>query len=258
MDYNPPYGNDSMLDKSNPPYSFFITRTHTTMQVMVIVRGLKMNIRALGKNAGLLALTIMISLSFMGLTASAQVYKTVDQDGKVTFSDKKAPEAEAVELQEPNTAKPVEVPIAVEPLPEALSPNSYDILSITSPANDSVIANGLVPFTVTTKVKPKLKSGHQLQLTIDGVAQGLSQGNFTVESISRGEHTLKISIVDANGNMLKQSAAVKVFAYRPSTAGSNSDGGNSNRPTPENPIAKPPVTIQPIPGRPGLGGGGRR
>ncbi|ARN73580.1 DUF4124 domain-containing protein [Oceanicoccus sagamiensis] len=219
-----------------------------------------MNSNRLGNNTGLLALTFSLCLLFIGLNTSAQVYKSVDKDGNVSYSDQPAPDAKPVEIQETNSAKSVEVPIAVEPLPTALAPNSYDMLRINSPANDGIIANGLVPFTVTTSVKPQLKKGHKLQLSIDGVAQDTGQGNFTVNSISRGEHRLQVAIIDANGTILKQSANVKVFAYRPSTAGStyNSNDNGGNRPKPEHPIAKPPVTIQPIPGpgRPNLGGGG--
>jgi len=50
--------------------------------------------------------------------ASAQVYESVDEQGKPVFSDKPSPGGQAVEVPEPNRADAVEVP-PPEPVLEA-------------------------------------------------------------------------------------------------------------------------------------------
>jgi len=61
----------------------------------------------------------------LACTAPAQVYKSTDADGNVIYSDTPADESEEVQVQQPNIADPVEVPVAVpapEPKPEAVEP----------------------------------------------------------------------------------------------------------------------------------------
>jgi hypothetical protein len=62
-------------------------------------------------------LPIMLGLS---CTATAQVYKSTDDDGNVIFSDTPGTDSEEVEVTKPNIADPVEVPanvVAPEPKP---------------------------------------------------------------------------------------------------------------------------------------------
>ncbi len=199
------------------------------------------------KNTGLLALTLSLSLMIPATSSIAEVYKTVNEDGSVIFSDQSNPKAKTVEIQSTNTVKAVKASNVRAPQPTKVATKAYKI-TINSPDNDTVIANGLVPFTVSTSVSPSLKEGHQLQLSIDGNVHSKGQTkNIVVESILRGEHQLRVSVIDADGKVISQSAAVKVFAHRPSSASSNSRGPVNlpNRPG-----------INPPPSRPG--GGSRR
>jgi hypothetical protein len=66
---------------------------------------------------------ILILASLMGanLPALAQVYRSTDAEGNVTFSDQQAPRSEAVNLPETNVGDSIEVPPpspVVEPKPE--------------------------------------------------------------------------------------------------------------------------------------------
>lgn len=155
----------------------------------------------------------------LGSYATAQVYKSTDEQGNVTFSDTADANADEVHLSPPNTVKAVDIPTEPPTPTETAADDAY-VVVVSSPANDSVIANGLVGFTVTTRISPKLASGHQLQLTIDGEVHSNSQGTFRVDSISRGPHSLRVALINDKGAMLAQSSPVNVFAYRPSIGGS--------------------------------------
>lgn len=150
----------------------------------------------------------------------AQVYKSTDDKGNVTFSDTPAASADKIQLPAPNTIKAIEVPPKEEAAIEETAPANDYVVTISSPANDSVIANGLVGFSVTTRVSPTLNKDHQLQLKIDGKVHGLSRGTFEVSSINRGPHSLQVNLINKKGATLTQSPLVNVFAYRPSTGGS--------------------------------------
>ena len=106
------------------------------------------------------------------------------------------------------------------PLLEVVTEKAEDyVVRISSPAHDSVIANGLVGFKVTTNISPALNREHQLRLTIDGEVHSSGRGSFNVSSINRGPHTLQVTLIDDKGTALAESAVVTVFAYRPSSSG---------------------------------------
>ena len=105
-----------------------------------------------------LVLFLLSALTLAPNTTVAQVYKTVDEGGRVTFTDSPEPaaEAEAVKVQQPNTAKPIEArePIQAKAKPAASS--GYKSLLITDPANDGIISNGLAGFSVSTSIKAQI------------------------------------------------------------------------------------------------------
>lgn len=153
-----------------------------------------------------------ITLSIFG---HAEVYKSVDQDGRIIYTDKPIPNSEKIEITEPNTIKSVSVPNVDEQEP-ASQPFEYEQLTITSPSDNSIIPNGLVPFDVAINIAPKLQEEHQLQLLIDEKMYSSStQNTFRVTNLSRGQHTLQALIIDSSGNRLTQSSTIRVFAYHP-------------------------------------------
>ena len=54
----------------------------------------------------------------LSCTAFAQVYKSTDDAGNVTFSDTPSTDSKAVEVEPTNVADPVEVPVNTAPPPE--------------------------------------------------------------------------------------------------------------------------------------------
>ena len=155
-------------------------------------------------------ITLLLSLILLSHTAmAADVYKTVDKNGNVTFTDNPDPtkKSEVVDLP-PITA----IPPAAKTTPSSSykplngkSEDPYQSLTITQPANDSTIRdNG--SFSVKAGIKPRLYGDHKLQLTLDGVIQGKTQRgtSFKLENIDRGTHQLEISIVDKKGTVIRK------------------------------------------------------
>ncbi len=154
-------------------------------------------------------------------TATAQVYKETDEQGRVIFTDKPSGSAEAVEVAPVNTAAPIaerEREPEAAPTPES---DAYQSLAIVSPADGSIIPSRAGNFDVRAALVPALQEGHQLALTINGEPYGNgASGLFAVTSLPRGNHQLQVKVVDQQGKTVIASSTVSVQVYRPSTAGS--------------------------------------
>lgn len=161
----------------------------------------------------------------LAVQAQNSVYKTVDKDGNVVFTDAppaSAGKAEKVDIQRVNTTPAVTKPeikesAAVQAADPNLAPAEQDV-QITTPANNETIPMGPGNFSVGVKVKPRLTLEQSLQLFMDGVPYGDPQRNAFWEMLGvfRGEHTLTVGIMDSKGEISSMSDPVTVFVLRPS------------------------------------------
>ena len=168
-----------------------------------------------------LLLAILLLLPQLG---TAQIYKTTDGDGNVSYSD--TPPAsgpsEQVKLRETNSTP---APEMVEPAPSYSDPAEdteegaeYSV-SISSPANETTIPMGPGNFSITASIEPALSQGALLQLYVDGSPSGnpQSSNSWTLTNVFRGAHDLKVAVVSNRGDPLAESEAVRVYVLRPST-----------------------------------------
>jgi hypothetical protein len=149
------------------------------------------------------------------LAVAAQVYKSHDEQGNPVFSDNPNSGGQPIDIPRPNTLPGMQ-PKLPDDQEEPDQEPSYHSITIVSPHHDSIIRNGLAPFTVTIDIQPSLKPNHQIRLSIDG--QTYSTGTDTermVERIGRGSHQLQASIIDGSATVIKTSPAITVFAYWP-------------------------------------------
>ncbi len=164
----------------------------------------------------------LYALLLVPLFCTAQIYKTIDEDGNVSYSDLPAADgaSEQVEVQHTNTAAPPPTvapqrqPQATKEAPAAVS---YQPV-ITAPANETTIPMGPGNFSVSARVEPPLEAGAALQLYVDGNPEGVPQdsANWALTNVFRGAHDLEVAVVDMNGEELARSAAVRVYVLRPS------------------------------------------
>jgi hypothetical protein len=179
-------------------------------------------------------LTVLISLP---LLAQAQVYKQVDEQGNVTFTDAPAGDAQPVDIPPANTAEPVDA--RDRPAAPSEKTTAYQSLTITSPKNNGIIPNGPGNFSVQLALSPALQPGHQSQLLLDGkIYSSGTQNHFTLTNISRGNHSLQAQVVDEDGKVLIASTPISVQVYRPSTA-IYDNNENTRLTTPPNPVVGP-------------------
>ncbi len=154
-----------------------------------------------------------------GAHAAQDLYKIVDENGNVTYTDspKGNNSAEKVDLRTTNTQPATKFTTPVKKNTER-SPNTSTqySLSISSPANDTHLTPGQWDLTVTTSIEPALKKDHYIQLFDNNTAVSPTQKEttFTIQNIIRGSHKLQVKIVTKQGNTIKSSNAINVYVHR--------------------------------------------
>lgn len=177
----------------------------------------------------------LVFLLLMSFGLQADIYRSVDKDGNVTYTDEPNNEAELIELEELPTYEAAPIPPALfeeqaDPLAEendVLQIPNYTI-SITSPEQNQSIWTGGGVLTASVVVRPELSSarGDLVQFTFDGKNVGGPQSSlsYTFENIERGSHILAVSIVDKNGRVIKTSRSVLFQMHRNSIQGYGNAG----------------------------------
>jgi hypothetical protein len=166
-------------------------------------------------------LGFIVACVVSGSALAQQIYRSVDENGNVVFSDQPpAPgqEGEQVELGDLNTAPPPEPRPRPAPAERKPEPAPAPAVSITSPENETTIAMGPGNFSVSGNAEPPLGPGERLQLFMDGEAVGPPQAsaNWGLQGVLRGPHDLVIRRVNNSGKTVAESDSVRVYVLRPS------------------------------------------
>ena len=170
---------------------------------------------------------LILLLVFVCATANSEIFRRIGPDGQVYFSDQPGPDAERVEITPAQAISLPPVPeqtesgepagdVATDPQQEATV--VYTGFSITSPVDQRGIRANDGNITVQLSVQPELQPDHMIVLTVDGEdgEATYSSIDMTVDltNLSRGQHTLMATVVDAEGNKLIQSEPVTFFVLR--------------------------------------------
>lgn len=161
---------------------------------------------------------------FLGLTlcfgafAQNKVYKRVNPDGSVEYSDQPIEGAEVMNVPRGSTFTMPETPAsATAPAsPTQEEPGvSYDSLEITRPINDETIRSNEGKLTALARVVPELASEHRFRWSMDGeIIQEVNSPELRLNNVDRGSHTLQAEIVDADGKVLISSDSITFHLMR--------------------------------------------
>jgi hypothetical protein len=165
-------------------------------------------------------------LSLTAATAQAEVYKHVDEDGNVSYADHpQHPGDKPINVPPPamtfdsKPPKPTSSSTPAKPKAESKPDVTYQMLKITSPANDQAIrANGgSFPITVASRPGLNQAESHRFVVMIDGTKhQESASPPITLTNVDRGTHTISVQIQDNKGNVLASSNSVTVHVLRAS------------------------------------------
>ena len=159
--------------------------------------------------------SLLIPALTFSITADAGLYKGLDDEGNVLYSDK--PFDQAQKITPPALTimdAPKVAPKAEASEEEAATETVYTSFSILSPKNVETIWNQ-PDLNVTLQLKPKLDTtnGHSIWLLLDGKphvknSQSLS---IPVGRIDRGTHSLQAQVRNKAGKLIKRTGGITVF-----------------------------------------------
>ncbi|MFN2359449.1 MAG: DUF4124 domain-containing protein [Marinobacter sp.] len=161
--------------------------------------------------------------AFVTLPLSAEVYRQVDAQGNVTYTDEPAEgsEAEEVEVKPVTTVTLPKLESVQEPeqLRERVEEQgaAYDSVTFVAPGDDEAFHSGSgdVEFQVTSS--PSLRDNHKYEVTLDGQPVGQSEsGTVMVRNVYRGTHDAGVNIIDGNGVTIKSGDTISFTIHRPS------------------------------------------
>lgn len=155
--------------------------------------------------------------------ASAEVYRQVDAQGNVTYTDEPSDQAPAEEVKiRPVTTVTLPKPETVrepEQLREEVEAEgaAYSNVRFTAPADQQAFHSGSGDMSFEVTSSPGLRDGHKYEVTLDGQPVGQSvSGSVSVRNVYRGTHEAGVSIVNSNGVTVKTGETISFTIHRPS------------------------------------------
>lgn len=136
------------------------------------------------------------------------VYRWVDENGVVHYSDQPREGAERVQIATPQSYES-----QAQARPQGRDPDApeetddefqYESIRITSPEEDGAVWATGGGMTVVVEVQPALRPGDRIGLSLNGEAvpgTPVANTRITVNGLIRGTHTLQASVIAADGQM---------------------------------------------------------
>ena len=166
----------------------------------------------------LLFTLLVITLAAPVHPTPAKIYVWRNEKGVLVFSD--SPRAGAVEVK----TKPgniIQSSTSVETKVLDITPQKiiekYEIV-INTPKNNATIRDNTGSIYIGGGIKPRFKSGLEVQLVLDGKPHQNPQKHsmFSLRNIDRGEHKIKMLLLDEEGKVIASSASVTFYMHRAS------------------------------------------
>ena len=159
-------------------------------------------------------LALIVGLFAASSAAFGQIYRTVDANGNVVFTDIAPVDRSAGPAPQTVTVEPINT---YDPPPQAAPPNApvtssapvyYSELAVISPMEDATIRDNAGNVQIEVVITPNLRSDHRLLLVLDGEPTEVQAENgvFELSNVDRGTHTAGARAVDRQGNVLIESS----------------------------------------------------
>ena len=157
---------------------------------------------------------LILILIFFSSNVFAEIYKTRNPDGSITYTDVESPNSSVItppKLISTPGYKPKHAPDK-QTEDDKNKPLPYRIFSLSAPTNQSVVIDNNGKIAVSLTIKPALQTSfkHSISLLLDGkpIKTGLKSLTTELQNIDRGSHTLSAQIIDRNKKVLKTCAPV--------------------------------------------------
>jgi hypothetical protein len=154
--------------------------------------------------------------------AAQEIYKTVDENGNVVYTDRKpSDDAQPVTLPELTVVDPVELgdQAAADASAGNRSPDDEPAsdfgLSIVSPEPEATIRNTAYVLSVQVATDRELPSGTRLAYLVDGEVREQTRALSTeIDEVWRGEHQLAVELRTGDGDVLASAGPVTFYMHQ--------------------------------------------
>ena len=171
-----------------------------------------------------IVLTLLLATAFC---VQAELFKWVDADGNIIYSDQPPPGVEKKEhqvdeqkLPHLNTTPALETPVRSSTSSKADKKDAeerYKSVAIVQPEHDTAVRQNAGNVSIKVAIDPYLfnERGDLLAIYMDGleVSRGRELSVQLVE-VDRGEHVVRAEIVDAKGKIIKKANPVTFTLLR--------------------------------------------
>ncbi|GAB4182710.1 MAG: DUF4124 domain-containing protein [Wenzhouxiangellaceae bacterium] len=161
---------------------------------------------------------LFLGALLMSLGATAEIYKTVDENGNVIYTDQKpVPDAEPLDLPELNVAEPHRPAPAPAEFPDDNGVD-WSLFDISSPEPEENIWGTGNDLTVEISVPEELDRDMRIVIYLDGKAHDAGQSlNYTIEQVDRGEHRLRAELLGRGDRRIARTESRVIYIKQYST-----------------------------------------
>jgi len=153
-----------------------------------------------------------------------KIYRWVDKEGKIHFSDTAVPGTSEIKVKESNLLSTGTVQGITLNQSDADNKSNKDAplsyqATITSPENDQALRSNNGNIDIHVSIEPAKKNKQTLQLYLDGKKLGSPQISpiIRAQNIDRGTHQVQVELLDKDGKELAKTQIVTVHLQRITT-----------------------------------------
>lgn len=190
--------------------------------------------------------TLFLLLAFLfSVSVSAEVYKWVDEGGKVHYGDRPDASSNATRLPGFEVSRPSS-PVAPPPKepappaePDGTTPGVYSFpelfgdrsaqapanytIRITTPLQDATVRDnqGIIPVAFTTTPMPDEDFSYQMYLDGEPWFQPFFSQQVYLSNVNRGSHSIQVRLMNSEGSVVGESGSVTFHLHRASALNRN-------------------------------------
>lgn len=149
---------------------------------------------------------------------AAKVYVYRNEQGVLVFSDTPHPDAEEISPKSKIESIPSSIPASLPTNQDKqLQVETYQV-RLVQPIDQATIRDNNGSVYVAVQVSPTYQPEHQVRVLLNGseVISPQNRSVFMLKDVYRGEHQLKVELLDANGKIIASSNPRTFYMHRAS------------------------------------------
>jgi hypothetical protein len=161
---------------------------------------------------------LLAAILFASFPVCAEVYKWVDPQGRIQFSDRPQPDAVAVDINTQSAVDRADRPAGSSDQDHAPLLGPYAGFEIVSPEPNQTLRQTEEKLTVSLLLDPPLIGGHQLELIVDGAPIRVAKtagAQVELSGVTFGSHEARAQIRDSRGEIVARTSLVYFHLRKP-------------------------------------------